>query len=236
MKMRKVRIILLAAFLLGAGLLSACKANVITTIKSNGSGTYTTEMGFSADEFSQMNSPNSNNSDFCNSSQAQPKNLPPNAKFHQETRNGETWCVFEVPFANLDELKKYYGDATMAVNKLEIKNGLAVYDVSIDNTSTTNQMMGVLDTNWIVTMPGMITKHNATSVKGSTLTWEVKPGVINNFHAESNINGVVYILGGIVLLCLCGGAVLGAGGLIFYLMRRKKNAAANQAAQYYYQN
>ena len=232
MKIRKFRIIPMIALILGAIVLSACSANVITAIKADGAGTYTVEMGFSSDELQQLKSLNSS-SDFCQNSQVTPKNNPPNAKFRQETRNGETWCVYDVPFANIDELKKFYSSNNLTVNKLEIKNGVAVYDISLDMTSASDQAASTMDVNWIVTMPGMVTKQNATSVKGNTLTWKLKPGVINNIHAESNVNGLTYTVVGIVLFCLCCLGVLLVAGLIFFLITRNKNSPPPQQGQPY---
>ena len=103
-------------------------------------------------------------------------------------------------------------------------------------TNATDQVTATMDMNWIVTMPGMVTKQNATSVNGNTLTWKLKPGVVNNIHAESNVNGFMYILGGIVLFCLCCGGLLVVAGLIFFMMRRNKKAAAPQPMQGYYNN
>jgi hypothetical protein len=238
MKTRKSQLLLIALFIATALLLSACKVNLITDIKSDGSGTYTQELGFTKDEASMagLNSQGSGEQ-FCTdaNSQSGGSELPPGTKVRQEQRgDGETWCIFETPFKTLDELRAVYATTDMQINSLSMTDGKVVYDVTLDMSgegASANIPLGNLY--WIVTMPGSVTNHNATEVKGNTLKWKLTIGQKNNMHAESNAGGfnlggdaLWYVVGGVVFLCLCCFVPLVIVGVVFFLMRRKKVTTA----------
>jgi|GEM_PF-739620 hypothetical protein len=243
MKTPKSQLLLLALFVFAALLLSACKVNLITDIKSDGSGTYTQELGFTKDEASMTGlSSGEGSEEFCKSANSQSggSELPPGTTVRQETRNkDETWCIFETPFKSLDDLKTVYATTDLQINSLEITDGKIIYDVSLDMSGEgANIPMG--DIYWIVTMPGKITDHNATEVNGKTLKWKLTMGQKVNMRAESSASGpnfdlggdwFWYVLGGGVFLCLCCFLPLVIAGVVFFLMRRKKNSGTVAATE-----
>ena len=64
MKNHKTRFLLIAFFIAATLLLSACKVNFITDIKSDGSGSYTQEIGFQGDE-TTAGGLSAGDADFC---------------------------------------------------------------------------------------------------------------------------------------------------------------------------
>jgi len=225
MKNRKLIFIALITTL--ALLLSACKVNFLTEIKSNGSGIYTQEIGFQGDEAS-MAGLSSAGQDFCAS---QNQEIPPGTSIRQETRNEtETWCIYETEFASLDELKSIYGTTDTVINNISLADGQLTYDITLDLSGDSNAPMGA-EMNWILTMPGNVTEHNATSQDGNTLTWQLLGGAANNIRAVSQVgffssNTLWYILGGGGFLVLCCFLPLVVGGVVFFLVRRKKASPA----------
>lgn len=227
MKTRKSRLLLIALLTVIALLLSACQVNFITDIKDNGSGVYTQEIGFQSDEAS-MAGLDTSDENFCTD---QNQDLPPGTSIRQETRNGdETWCIYETPFATLEELKAIYGATDTSINDISITDSQLTYDITLDLSSDSDTTTG-MDIFWIVTMPGTVIENNATQQDGNTLTWTLTSGQANNIRAVSKTGGLNfggdmlwYIIGG-VCLCLCFIVVLVVAGVIFFLSRRKKNAA-----------
>ncbi len=237
METRKSQFLLIALLIASAFLLSACKVNFITDIKSDGSGTFTQELGFTQDEASMagLNSEGSGE-EFCTNANSQSggSELPPGTVVSQETRgDGEIWCIFKTPFTSLDNLRTVYAASDLQINQLSLTDGKVVYDVSLDMSGEgSNIPMG--DLYWIVTMPGSVTNHNATEAKGNTLKWKLTMGQKNTMYAESNAGGfslgggdaLWYVVGGIVFLFLCCFVPLVIIGVVFFLMRRKKVTAA----------
>lgn len=224
MKSRKFFLPVLVAAL--ALLLSACKVNFITEIGSNGSGKYVQEIGFQGDEAS-MAGLSSAGEDFC---AGQNENTPPGTNIRQETRNEtETWCIYETPFASLEELKAIYGTTDTVVNDISLTNGQMTYDITLDLSGDSNAPTGA-EMYWIVTMPGSLVEHNSTLQDGNTLSWQLLLGQPNSIRAVSKVgflsgNAIWYVVGGGALLGFCCVGVLVVGGGIFLLARRNKKAA-----------
>jgi hypothetical protein len=192
---------LLAVILLSTG----CKANLITKINDNGSGVFTQEVGFSADEIATL-SGLGNETDICGNAGSQMENLPTNPKMRQETRGDETWCISDVPFVSLNELATMYTGTELLVNDISITDGNIHYDITMDLTSDASQMTGPIQMKWILILPGRVSDHNADEISGSTLTWNLTPGQEINMFAEGSSKGGLspwWIAGGIGLLCLC---------------------------------
>ncbi len=221
-------------------MLSACKVNFITDIKSDGSGTYTQELGFTKDEASMAGlSGESSGKEFCTSANSQSggSELPPGTVVSQEERgDGEIWCIFKTPFTSLDNLRTVYATSDLQINQLSLTDGKVVYDVSLDMSGEGSDIpMGEIY--WIVPIPGSVTAHNATEVKGNTLKWKMTMGEKNNMRAESQAGGfnfgggetLWYVLGGVAFLCLCCFVPLVIVGVVFFLMRRKKAVPAVDA-------
>jgi predicted small secreted protein len=236
MKTRKSRYLLIALFIAGALLLSACKVNFITDIKSDGSGNYTQEIGFEGDE-ATMGDLSADDADFCAN---QSQDLPPNTTTRKETRNEtETWCIYETPFNSLDELQTIYGTTDTLVNEISLVGGKLTYDITLDLSGDTGSSDAPLtaDISWNVTLPGRIIENNATEQNNNSLKWKLVPGVVNSIRAVSepgglNLGGDVlwYVLGGGAFLCLFCFLPLVLAGVAFFLIRRKKIASADQPA------
>jgi hypothetical protein len=238
MKTRKPQLLLIALFSVVAFLLSACKVNFITNIKNDGSGAYTQELGLTEDEVAMAGLGSDSGEKFCENANSKSggSELPPGTTVRQEARGqGELWCIFETPFKTLDGLREVYATTDMQINTLSLTDGKMVYDVTLDMSAEGVDMpMGNLY--WIVTMPGSVTDHNATEVKGNTLKWKLSIGQKNTMHAESSVGGfnlggdvLWYILGGGAFLCLCCFVPLVIAAVAFFLMRRKKNADTVEA-------
>jgi hypothetical protein len=179
--MTNLKIRLSAGVCLLALLLSGCKFEAATRIQGNGSGMLRTEVGFSAEERRNLEEQNPGD-DFCNTSGA-----AAGTRVTEEQRDGETWCVTEARFADLDELARFYAQRPgVQVNRLEIRDGRLYYDVDIDTSSDTSSFAGFESIVWTVSLPGQPARHNADQADGATLTWQVAPrsGVVN-LHAES---------------------------------------------------
>lgn len=227
--MKTKKFALLVLFTLAAMLLTACNINIITDIKSDGSGAYIQEIGMTTDGLSDFGM---DAASFCDE---MGKDMPPGMSARQETRDKETWCIFETNFASLDELKNLYSETDTRINQIVIADGQLIYDITLDMTGDSGDMAGMgLNANWIVKMPGRVIESNATEQNGSTLTWKLKIGQENNLRAVSKTGGVGldlggdwiwYILGGGAFLCLCCFVPLVIGGLVFFFVRKKKAAA-----------
>ena len=227
--------IILALFIFSALLLSACKVNFITDIQGNGSGTYTQEIGFQGDEAS-MAGLSEGGEDFC---AKQNEDLPPGTITRQETRNeNETWCVYETPFASLDDLKAIYSQADTRINDLSLADGTLTYDLSLDLSGDDSSAPMGADIFWVVTLPGKIIENNASEQSDNTLKWKMVGGEVNNLRAASEVGElnfglggtwIAYVLGGGVFLCLCCFVPLVIATLAFFLIRRKKQSETSAA-------
>jgi hypothetical protein len=212
--------------------LSGCKANIITRINPDGSGTFVEEIGFTAEEVSSLNSMGTSGTSFCSSTESEMSSMPANTVMSEETRGDETWCIFEAPFATLEELKSAYGSTDIVINDISLANGKIRYDIGLDMStgdfgSTT---YGLLDMKWIVEMPGKVSNHNADEINGSTLTWTLTPGENLNMVAESSTSSATiwWIIGGMAVLCLCLLVILAVGLVIFFVVRKNKKAQVPQ--------
>ncbi len=232
MKNHKSRFLLIALFIAATLLLSACKVNFITDIKSDGSGSYTQEIGFQGDE-TTAGGLSAGDADFC---AKEAKDLPPNSTTRKETRNEtETWCIYETPFKSLEDLKTIYGMTDTVINEISLVDGKLTYDISLDLSGDTGSSEAPLtaDIYWNLTLPGRVTENNATEQNNNSLKWRLVPGTVNSIRAVSepgglNLGGDVlwYVLGGGAFLCLCCILPLLIAGLAFFFIRRKKSAPA----------
>ena len=228
--MKTTKIALLFLLALTALLLTACKINVITDIQSDGSGAYIQEFGMTTEDLSGLGM---DAESFCDE---MGNDMPPGMSARQETRDKETWCIFETQFASLDELQKLYGETDTRINQIVIADGELIYDITLDTSGESNAVPGMgLNANWIVKMPGKVIESNATEQDGSTLTWKLQIGKENNIRAVSKVGGaglglggdwIAYVLGGGVFLCLCCFIPLVIGGGAGFYFWRKKQAAA----------
>jgi hypothetical protein len=223
MKKSITRILFVVVSVAAVFLLSGCKANLITKINNDGSGLFTQEIGFTAEEVSTLSGLGSGG-DLCTSTVTQMNDLPNNPEMRQETRGDETWCIFEVPFATLEDLITIYKSSDTSINDISLVDGKLHYDITMDLSNETS-MTAPIQMKWILTMPGKVSNHNADEVSGSTLTWNLPTGQAVNMYADSSTGGLfsnTYILIGIGLLCLCILMVLVIGGVVFFVVSRNK--------------
>jgi hypothetical protein len=226
-KMRTKYMKWLFLILAGVGmlLLSACKANFITDIQADGSGSFTEEFGMTQDE---MDSYEITADDLC-SSMTEGSDIPVGASVNQETRGEETWCVIKIDFASLDDLNTLYNEMEVTVGDLRIVDGQAFYDVTID-LGGESSFTGFLESYWIVTMPGSISEHNADEKDGNTLTWSLTSGdPALNAHAVSQTSGggstIWWVVGG-AAACLCLLVIVAAVVVVIVLVVKKNKARA----------
>jgi hypothetical protein len=217
---------LVLVMILAALLLSACKAQITTSVKKDGSGEVAIEMGFTADEVKTIQSMGGS-SDTCGFADQQGQ-LPPGATTRQEQRGDETWCVATESFTDLDALRTLYKDMSgVTINQLDLVDGKFVYDVTVDLTGG-DQTQTTFDISWILVMPGAAGNNNADSTSGSTLTWKLTPGESRTLHAESDLNAGffgsnwMYIGGGVLLCCLCLLVIIVIVVVVLQVTRRKK--------------
>ncbi len=211
-------------------LLAAChQLHSITEVRPDGSGELRTEVGFTAEERQNLEDQSGGSQDFCNTQQA-----TSDATVTEEQRGGETWCITTRKFADLDELKRLYTEQKgVTVNRLEIAGGKFYYDVDVDTSSPDSGLANVTALTWTVTLPGTPITHNAAQVEGKTLVWTLAPksGTVNlraeseAIRPDSSLPLLPLALGGVMVLCLCGVALLGGVGA-FFLLRRSRQPPA----------
>jgi hypothetical protein len=220
----KIMLVLLSA--LGLLLLSSCTANFVTDLKSDGSGLFSQEYIMTQDELTSSGiTPGEN---LCTEDMGLDlSDMPTGTTVHQEQNEDEIRCIFETPFATLDELRTIYTDYLDAtVTDLRIEAGKAYYDITI-NMGDGGDAMGFL-VYWIVKMPGSIGDHNANEQNGNSLTWEVPMSGDVNIQATSNAGGIsisnnsVWWVVGIGAACLCLVLIVAVVVLIIFLVGRNK--------------
>jgi hypothetical protein len=235
--MMKVKYLLVAGAALLVFVLAGCTLEYDTKIQPDQSGTVSLAIGLTADEVKYMTSQSSSDtSGICaemwkNSS----TKLPANTVTRQEQKGDETWCYTDVKVANLAELRSYYGDQNVTVNRLEVVNNTFFYDVSTDMTSDkTSTGSFPLTVTWKVSMPGPVKSNNADSASGNTLTWDLTSatGVVD-MKAESSLSSsssVWWVVGGLIFLCLVLLVIAAGVGVFFYVRRKKKTPAPETPA------
>jgi hypothetical protein len=223
----KKNIPLLTALAVAVLLLSACTAQITTSVKSDGSGNVQTAIGFTADEVKTLEGMGATSTDLCSFADQQ-GGLPAGATIQQEQRGDETWCVATVPFTDLSGLQSAYNDMQgITINQLDLTDGKFVYDVTLD-MSGGDQVSSLVGLSWQLSVPGKVGSNNADSVNGSTLTWDLKPGVSRTLHAESDANAGLFsgstwlYIGGGVLCCLCLTVLIVIVVVVVLVTRRKK--------------
>jgi hypothetical protein len=221
--------------LAGAALiLAACKVDIISTLRPDGSGELRTEMGLTPEDKQALEAfSNGGTQDLCTSIQAQGGSPPPGMVFEQEERGDETWCVATEPFGNLDDLRSLYADMQgVTVNRLEIKDGRLYYDITLDLSEGSTPPSSI-DLTWQIEVPGTVGVNNADSVEGRRLTWGLPLGGTVNVHAESVLGGLALpggtspwvAVGAVVLACLCLIVLAVIVVVVVVVARRRKPAA-----------
>ena len=228
MKPRSIKLVLASLLLLTMLVLSGCTANLVTDIKSDGSGMWSMEYIMTQDELSSYGYTLTDS--FCAEDlEMDLSDMPPGTTMRQEERGDEVACIFETTFASLEELRAIYVDMDSTVSSLEFRDNKFYYDIDIDMGST--DTMGFM-IYWIVKMPGNVTETNATTQEGNTLTWTAPTEGAFNAYAVSSVGGLSstwWWVIGISSLCCCFIIIVAVVVLIIVLNKKKKNKAAAPA-------
>jgi len=142
----------------------------------------------------------------------------------EEKHGSDVWCLMTRTFDDIDEFVDLLGSDT---NQSKISNGVFTFDYTMDTDYNPDSVIRLV-------MPGEVKKgHNADSVSGRTLTWNLKSesGEVDLFAQSdlsggSSVNDIItsYWWVGLIVLCCCSLLVIVAGVLIFILMRKKAPA------------
>lgn len=220
----KTKIRSLFLLMIAALLLTACRIVVDTNVKPDGSGELRSAVVFSAQEkenFAQK--PENQSKSICDNLG---KDVPADARFAEEIRDGETYCTTERSFNNLAELRKFYaGMGQVTVNTLQFELGKFTFDVDVDLTN--NKEGEGLVNEWQLTLPGVIGSQNADRVEGQTLVWVIQPGKKGHLHAESEVGmnpATLGAPGALILVAVGSILVLALAGVVlaFLLLRRNR--------------
>jgi hypothetical protein len=210
-----------------AFLLSACNGTVTKLnpngpdmqgtifVEADGSG----EVVIAVNATSAMQSSDTTNDDPCGEMEA---NMgEEDVTVDEEKHGSDVWCSMTRTFGDLDEFVDVLGSGA---DKSNISNDVFTFDY----TTNTNY---IPDSVIRVVMPGKVKKgHNADSVSGRTLTWNLKSesGEVNLFAQSdlsggSSVNDIItsYWWVGLIVLCCCSLLVIVAGILIYVLWRKK---------------
>jgi hypothetical protein len=219
-------------------LLAGCRMNVITEIGSSGGGTLTTEIGMTPDEVAQLQSLGGESGDsVCSAFSSDQLGAADAPAFEEKQRGEETWCVAAVPFADVDELAALYQEmGSVRIRELTLREGLLVYDLEIDAQGS-DQAMALVETTWVLVLPGKLGTHNADRVDGNRLTWTLESGSVSGVQASSDLlapslpfgldGSEGRIIAAVACAC-CGGVFLLLVLLVIVLLfRRKRSEAAS---------
>ena len=212
MKNRSIQLLVL---MLGAILITGChKLEATTKIEPNGSGELRTGVGFSAEEWANVEKQNNNAQDFCNTAQTFEE-----VTVVEERRGDETWCITITKFKDLEELRRLYEQSQgIRINRLEIVDGKFYFDIDLDTLSETSDFSVPTNITWSVVLPGAPIEHNADSADGNTLTWTVDPENENiNLRAESEVPNTGFTFPA------CGAVILVFVSALVPLLQKKAN-------------
>ncbi len=207
--------------------LSACNLNFNTNVQANGSGNLRVEIGYTAEELEDWWDEPVSAMAFCEDiwyEERIAEDLPPGATLRVERRGAQIWCLVDVPFSNLRQLKDVYEDVlSMDVDRLEIVNETFYCDLTWDLEGLQDQSSYPIEAVFRLTTPGAVSVTNADARAGRTLTWRLDENGRNIILATSSTQPsewVWWLVG--ALCCLCLGVLLTAGvvGLVIYLRKK----------------
>lgn len=230
-------------------LLVGCTIQAVTTIESEGSGTYTTILGVTDQEKSSLDSMNTDMQQFCEDmrAEAEKNSNGRTVTVRLDEQEGMTLCTMEIAFDNLEELRQIYEQqGQVTVNRLEFDNNRLIYDISLAASSPAQSnpddpaaqlgsqlgglLAGTIDATWEVKMPGKVEKNNADQIENDVLIWQLAAATQSkNMTAESRTGGLsVPVIAALALsaLCLLGVGVFAVGGFIFWRVRKQKAQTA----------
>ncbi|MBN2387645.1 MAG: hypothetical protein JXB85_11550 [Anaerolineales bacterium] len=218
--------------LIGVLLLSGCSMAYNTEVNADGSGEFGLSLVYTEMEARELAEMADMPVDGLCQALSFESDLPANATIREEQRGNETWCTIAMPFADLDELDRWYSDVGVEVNRLEIIDDRFYFDADVD-MSGADEIGFMFEAVFTLTLPGSAGANNATRQEGRTLIWELDTTRGNNLYAESALGTfpwVYWLLGIMACLCLLV-VVLGAGvGVFFYLRNKNKQQEAKKEA------
>ncbi|MEZ0395817.1 MAG: hypothetical protein ABWK53_05235 [Anaerolineales bacterium] len=226
--MRKQTFLFLMLALSLALVLSACNLNFNTNVQQQGSGSLRVEIGYTPEELEDWWEEPVSAIDFCEDVWVEEDiaaELPAGATIQVERRGAQIWCIVEIPFSNLRQLKDLYEDVlSIDVDRLEIVNETFYCDMTWDLRGLQDESSYPIEAVFRLTTPGRVSATNADVRSGRTLTWHLNEDGENAILAISSIqtSDWVWWLAG-ALFCLCLGVLLTGGliGLVLYLRKRK---------------
>jgi hypothetical protein len=221
-------------------LLAACTFQFNTRVEEDGAGALRTEIGFDFFDQQGLSGLGLSPEEFCRDLQTG-EGLPVDAPITVEERGSEVWCIVTFAFQDLAELQEIYANmGGVAVNELTLTDTEFVYDVDLEFTGTEAGDIELpeipITFRWQVTLPGLITDHNADEADGNTLSWEMSLGQAVNVHARSDLtrqpvapllpgqdggSRVPVLVLGLLGLCCCTALVGALGAGAFFLLRRR---------------
>jgi hypothetical protein len=234
--------LIIAAF---SVLLMGCTIQVHTTINSDGSGIYSTVIGFTEEEKSSLESVDTNMQKMCDDSHSSAEASYPGKTVTSkvEDHNGMTQCVVDVAFSNLDELRQIYEqEGQITVNQLQFEDQRLIYDITFigdssneDSSSPFGELgglvAGVIDASWQVEVPGTVGDNNADRVENNLLIWNLEALTKDkNIYVESKTGGLslpIVATVALLLLCIIGAGIGTIGGFVLWRMRSRKNQDAS---------
>lgn len=207
--------------------LSGCNLNFNTRVQGDGAGRMSIEIGYTTAEIEDWWE-ESVSANFCEEiwyEENLAQDFPPGATIHVEQRGAQTWCIVDIPFSNLRQLRDVYEDAlSMDVDRLEIVNETFYCDLNWDLRGLQDESSYPIEAVFRLTTPGTVTTTNADVRSGRTLTWYLDEDGQNGILVVSSTRSaewVWWLVGG--LCCLCLGVLVAAGiiGLVVYLRKKQ---------------
>lgn len=207
--------------------LSGCNLNFNTSVQGDGAGRMIVEIGYTTSEIEDWWD-ESVSSNFCQDiwyEEDLAEEFPPGATIRVEQRGAQTWCIVDIPFSNLRQLRDVYEDSfSMDVNRLEIVNETFYCDLTWDLEGLQEESSYPIEAVFRLITPGTVTSTNADVRSGRTLTWYLDEDGENDILAVSSTRStdwVWWLVGS--LCCLCLGVLVVAGiiGLVVYLRKKQ---------------
>ena len=218
---------------------TACKieTNIGAVINKDGSGTIVAELGM--DEEAKGFFLQEGQDPF----EGQALSSEPGARTREETRGDLTFYIIEVDVADVTNFQDQMvagSDDLLSNFDITVTDDKVTVSATADATDTLGSQAEGFDptvfqdsisANVRITMPGRILSHNADSVEGNTLIWEIPVlGGSLDIQAESDPNGTpAGDSSGFPMWILAIVAVVVVAIVVYVVMQRRKPAVAGTA-------
>jgi hypothetical protein len=232
------------ALLAGAVLFTSCRAevNLMLDVEEDRSGTFAFELGLDEEFRELMESNDANPDDLFGE-------LDPNLEgtTYEREEGAMSFQGVSVEFDDVDEFTAELADSTAEIGSFNsfsfvMDDTTAVFDASIsapeedlggdlpiDPSQLTDQFFSA---NFILSMPGTVTTHNADEVLGDgRLRWDLPLlGGESAFHAESDVGGGGFPWLWIILGTLLIAGLIAVGIAVTNRSKQQRQAVADAAA------